>query len=43
MEILIALGIFAVSISASFQLFFGSQSLSIDSANVGLALDYAQE
>lgn len=42
-EILIALGIFAVTLSASFQLFFGSQNLSVDSGNAGIALDYAQE
>lgn len=42
-ELLVALGIFVMSISAGFQLFFGGQNLSIDSANVGLASDYGQE
>lgn len=42
-ELLVALGIFVISLSAGFQLFFGGQSLSVDSANVGLASDYGQE
>lgn len=43
LELLIALGIFTISMAAAFQLFFGGQSLSIDSANATLASDYAQE
>lgn len=42
-ELLVALGIFVISVSAGFQLFFGGQNLSVDSANVGLASDYGQE
>ncbi|GEM_PF-701648 len=42
-ELLVALGVFVISISAGFQLFFGGQNLSIDSANIGLASDYGQE
>mgnify|MGYP001582120919 CR=1 FL=1 len=42
-ELLIALGIFVISLAAGFQLFFGGQSLLVDSANIGLASDYAQE
>lgn len=43
LEILIALGVFVISMTAAFQLFFGGQSLSVDSSNVGLGTDYAQE
>lgn len=43
LELLVALGIFIISMTAGIYLFFGGQSLSIDSANVSLASDYAQE
>ncbi len=43
LEVLIALGIFAISMVAGFQLFFGGQTLSTDSVNAELAADYAQE
>ncbi|MEK7641064.1 MAG: hypothetical protein AAB389_03655 [Patescibacteria group bacterium] len=42
-EIVVALGIFAVSLAASFQLFFGGQTLSEDSLNAELAINYTQE
>lgn len=43
LEVLVALGIFAISMIAGFQLFFGGQTLSVDSTNAELAGDYAQE
>ena len=43
LEILIALGIFTLSTTAALQLFFGGQSLSIDSQNSNLASGYAKE
>ncbi len=43
LEVLIALGIFSVAIGAAFLLFFGGQSLSVDSLNSQRALEYAQE
>lgn len=42
-EVIVALGIFTVSLAASFQLFFGGQNLSSGSVNTELALNYAQE
>lgn len=42
-EILIALSIFSLSTIAALQLFFGGQSLSVDSRNSNLALDFARE
>ena len=42
-EVLIAIGIFAISATAAFQIFFGGQKLSIDSANSNLANDYGRE
>ena len=43
LEVVVALGIFAISLAASFQLFFGGQTLSEDSLNVELAMNYARE
>jgi hypothetical protein len=42
-EVLVALSIFVVTSSAAFLLFFGGQSLSVDSINSGLAADYVHE
>ncbi len=42
-ELLVAMGIFVISLAASFQLFFGGQSLSVDSINERLATDYGEE
>lgn len=42
-EVLIALGIFSISIAASFQIFFGGQKLTIDSQNYNLATDYGRQ
>ncbi len=42
-EIVVALGIFSVSLAASFQLFFGGQNLSGESLNVEMAMNFAQE
>ncbi len=42
-EILVALSIFVVTSAAAFSLFFGGQSLSVDSVNSGLATDYVHE
>jgi len=42
-EILVALAIFSLTMTAAFQLFFGGQSLSVDNRNVALATDYAWE
>lgn len=42
-EVLVALSIFVVSAAAAFSLFFGGQSLSVDSVNSGLASDYVHE
>ena len=42
-EILVAISIFVLSMTAAFQLIFGGQSLSVDAANAQLAADYAQE
>jgi type II secretory pathway pseudopilin PulG len=42
-ELLIAIGIFVLMASAALLLFFGGQSLSIDSSNAQQALDYASE
>jgi len=39
-ELLVALGIFVVAVSAAFQVFFGGQKIVIDSRNVNLATDY---
>lgn len=43
LEVLIALGVFVMAITAAIQLFFGGQSLSVDSVNAILASDYVQE
>lgn len=43
LEIVVALGIFTVSIAASYQVFFGGQTISEDSVNFELAMNYAQE
>ncbi len=43
MEIVVSLGIFAVAMAASYQVFFGGQTLSEDSLNFELAMNYAQE
>ncbi|TSC81607.1 MAG: Uncharacterized protein G01um101419_787, partial [Parcubacteria group bacterium Gr01-1014_19] len=43
LEVVVALGIFAISLGASFQLFFGGQTLSEDSLNAELAMNYARE
>ncbi|MDP1719360.1 MAG: prepilin-type N-terminal cleavage/methylation domain-containing protein [bacterium] len=42
-EVLVALGIFALSLSASFQLFFGGQKVSEDNINFQQAMDFGQE
>lgn len=42
-EVLVALSIFVVTSAAAFLLFFGGQSLSVDSINSGLATDYVHE
>ncbi len=42
-ELLVALGVFVLSLSAAFSLFFGGQTISTDSANINLANDYARE
>lgn len=42
-EVLVAVGILVLGIGASFFVFFGGQSLTIDSANAQLALDYGSE
>jgi len=42
-EILVSLGIFAIVVSAVFFLFFGGQSLSVDSSNAQIATEYASE
>ncbi|MDP3999236.1 MAG: hypothetical protein Q8P76_01410 [bacterium] len=42
-EILVAMGVFVMVSTAGFFLFFGGQSLIVDSANSQLALDYASE
>lgn len=42
-ELLIGMSIFVISLAASFQLFFGGQSLSVDSANDRLATDYSEQ
>ncbi|MDP2695866.1 MAG: hypothetical protein Q8O87_01280 [bacterium] len=42
-ELLIAIGVFVLMASAALLLFFGGQSLSIDSSNAQQALDYASE
>ncbi len=43
LELLIAIGIFVISLAAGIFLFSGGESFSIDSANAGLATDYARE
>ncbi len=42
-ELLVGMGIFVISLAASFQLFFGGQSLSVDSVNERAATDYGEE
>lgn len=42
-EALVAIGLFAATITAAFLLFFGGQSLSVDGLNAEQALDYTQE
>lgn len=42
-EVMVALGIIIIAASASFQVFFGGQKLSIDSANTNIAVDYARQ
>ncbi len=42
-EVIVALGIFVVAVSAAFQVFFGGQKVSIDSSNASLATDFGQE
>lgn len=42
-EILVALAIFSLAMTAAFQLFFGGQSLSVDNRNVALANNYTWE
>lgn len=42
-EILVAMGVFVLVSTAGFFLFFGGQSLIVDSANSQLALDYASD
>ncbi len=42
-ELLVAMGIFVLTSTAAILLFFGGQSLSIDSINAQSALDYASE
>lgn len=42
-ELLVALGIFVISIAATFALFFGGQTISTDSVNINIATDYARE
>lgn len=42
-EVIVALGIFAASLAAAFSLFFGGQSLTIDTVNSQLASNYAKE
>lgn len=42
-EVLVALSIFVVTSAAAFSLFFGGQSLSVDSINSELATDYVHE
>ncbi|MDP3901796.1 MAG: hypothetical protein Q8Q37_02385 [bacterium] len=43
MELLVAIGIFAMISASALILFFGGQSISVDSVNVQRALDYAVE
>ncbi len=42
-EILVAISIFVLSMTAAFQLMFGGQSLSVDAVNAQLSSDYIQE
>ena len=42
-EVLVALGIFVISMTAGFFVFFGGQTASVDGSNVTLATDYARE
>lgn len=42
-EVLVSLGIFALVVTAIFTLFYGGQSLSVDSANAQNAAEYASE
>ncbi|MDO8466753.1 MAG: prepilin-type N-terminal cleavage/methylation domain-containing protein [bacterium] len=42
-EVVVALGIFALSMTAAFQVFFGGQKLVVDSQNSELAINYAQQ
>ena len=42
-EVLVSLGIFAIVTNAIFSLFFGGQSLSVDSSNAQIATEYASE
>lgn len=42
-ELVVALGIFAISMTAAFQVFFGGQKLAVDSQNAELAINYAQQ
>lgn len=43
LELLIGMSIFVISLSASFQLFFGGQKISVDSANERLGTDYGEQ